>query len=127
MSRESSYDREEEEWYHKLVESNPWKSSEGPIIERMDWILESPLVPCIPQLSSLEYNFVDRFDSNERTTVFKVSTKINDIEKLAVLKFVSPISKMLETRSKFLSIRSIKILWIPFIRTPTLMDSVRNT
>ena len=91
MSRDSDYDREEDEWYNQVLDSNPWELRETLPIFEHHLILSSPLVPCIPQLSSLEYNVVDKFYSNTTTTVLKVSTKINGIEKLAVLKFVSRI------------------------------------
>ncbi|KAF8520746.1 hypothetical protein BU17DRAFT_65210 [Hysterangium stoloniferum] len=82
MSNTSSEEEDAE-----LLSSNPWRDCKHVIEpEYFRWILMSPQFPCIPQLDSLEYRVIKRFESNDSTEVMKVHTTVNGIEKLAILK-----------------------------------------
>ncbi|KAF8511341.1 hypothetical protein BU17DRAFT_69677 [Hysterangium stoloniferum] len=88
-----------EEEDREILRSNPWKWEQVIQAGWINWVLETPPFPCIPQLDSLEYSVIDSFDStNDSTEVMKVYTKVNGIEKLAILKVYQVPSRYRDTR-----------------------------
>ncbi|KAF8512300.1 hypothetical protein BU17DRAFT_96421 [Hysterangium stoloniferum] len=96
MMNDDSSEEEHEEFFR----SDPWKWRHLQIIEPrwITWVLTSPSFSCIPQLDFLEYSVVEKYETKETTQVMKVHTKVNGIEKLAILKLYQVRARYRDTR-----------------------------